>query len=59
MSIKEKIKKIISSEDKLKPYSDEKIVILLSVYGINLARRTVAKSRESLNLESSSKRKTK
>jgi RNA polymerase sigma-54 factor len=59
VSIKEKIKKIISSEDKLKPYSDEKIVILLSVYGINLARRTVAKYRESLNLESSSKRKTK
>ena len=59
VSIKEKIKKIISSEDKLNPYSDEKIVSLLAVHGIKLARRTVAKYRESLNLESSSKRKTK
>ena len=38
---------------------DEKIVSLLAVHGIKLARRTVAKYRESLNLESSSKRKTK
>ena len=58
-SIKEKIKKIIKSEDKLKPYSDEKIVKILKLDGINIARRTVTKYRESLKFESSSKRKTK
>ena len=59
VSIKEKIKKIIHSEDKSNPFSDEKIVGLLSNQNIKLARRTVAKYRESLNLMSSSKRKTK
>ena len=58
-SIKEKIKKIIKAENKLKPHSDGEITDLLSTQGINLARRTVAKYRESLNFESSSKRKTK
>ena len=55
VSIKEKIKKIIHSEDKSNPFSDEKIVGLLSNQNIKLARRTVAKYRESLNLMSSSK----
>ena len=59
VSIKEKIKKIIHSEDKSNPFSDEKIVGLLSNENIKLARRTVTKYRESLNLMSSSKRKTK
>ena len=59
VSIKEKIKKIIHSEDKSNPFSDEKIVGLLSNQNIKLARRTVTKYRESLNLMSSSKRKTK
>ena len=59
ISIKQKIKKIILLEDKLNPHSDEKIADMLSIDGIKLARRTVAKYRESLNLESSSKRKTK
>ena len=59
VSIKEKIKKIIHSEDKSNPFSDEKITDLLSNQNIKLARRTVAKYRESLNLMPSSKRKTK
>ena len=59
VSIKEKIKKIIHSEDKSNPFSDEKITDLLSNQNIKLARRTVAKYRKSLNLMSSSKRKTK
>lgn len=58
-SITEKIKKIINSEDKSKPYSDDKITAILSKENINIARRTVAKYRESLKIESSSKRKTK
>jgi len=58
-SIKQKIKKIIKSEDKLKPFSDNKITKILAEEGIHLARRTVTKYRESLNLFSSSERKTK
>jgi len=58
-SIKQKIKKIIKYEDKLKPFSDNKITKMLAGEGINLARRTVTKYRESLNLLSSSQRKTK
>ena len=58
-SITEKIKKIINSEDKSRPYSDEKISSMLLEEDIIIARRTVTKYRESLKLESSSKRKTK
>ena len=58
-SIKEKIKNIINSENKKNPYSDNKIKDILFKENIKLARRTVAKYRESLNFESSSKRKTK
>ena len=58
-SIKEKIKKIIKSENKSKPFSDEKISQILKDDNINVARRTVTKYRESLNFESSSERKTK
>ena len=57
--IKEKIKKIIKSENKSKPYSDDKIVKLLEEQNINIARRTVSKYRVALNYSSSSKRKTK
>ena len=57
--IKEKIKKIIKSENKSKPYSDDKIVKLLEEQNINIARRTVSKYRVALNFASSSKRKTK
>lgn len=58
IAIKALIKKLISQEDKKKPYSDQKIAeILTKEKGINAARRTVAKYREALNIESSSKRK--
>lgn len=56
-SIKQKIKKIVDSEDSKKPISDQKIVELLEVDGIKIARRTVAKYRESLGILSSSRRK--
>ena len=58
-SIKEKIKKIISHENKKKPLSDNQIKNMLFEEGIELARRTVSKYRESLNFESSSDRKNK
>ncbi|NOX65064.1 MAG: RNA polymerase factor sigma-54 [Chlorobi bacterium] len=46
--IKEIIKDIINSESKKSPYSDDKIAALLNEKGINIARRTVAKYRESM-----------
>ncbi len=46
--IKEIIKDIISTESKKSPYSDDKIAALLNEKGIKIARRTVAKYRESM-----------
>ncbi len=57
MAVKEKIKKIITNENRQKPYSDSEIVKILKSQGIKIARRTVAKYREELGIESSSKRK--
>ena len=48
--IKTKIKELIAAEDKLNPYSDQKISELLSNESIKLARRTVAKYRENLGI---------
>jgi RNA polymerase sigma-54 factor len=57
-SVKQAIKKIIAAEDKSNPHSDQAIVkILEDTDGIRIARRTVAKYREMLNILSSSKRK--
>jgi len=56
-SVQDKIKKIIESENPKKPYSDEKIALMLKNENINIARRTVAKYREILGLLPSNKRK--
>lgn len=57
-SVKAEIKKLISEEDPKRPLSDELIAQLLKKsLGVNIARRTVAKYRMALNIESSSKRK--
>ena len=56
-SVKEKIKQIVAKEDPKRPYSDEKIAEILKNDGIDVARRTIAKYREMLNILSSSKRK--
>ncbi|NLV24301.1 MAG: RNA polymerase factor sigma-54 [Deltaproteobacteria bacterium] len=56
-SVKNKIEEIIASEDVRKPYSDQKIVELLKKEGIEIARRTVTKYREMLNIGSSTDRK--
>ncbi len=55
--IKDKIKTIIDNENKEKPLSDQKIVELLKNDSLNIARRTVTKYREELNISTSSKRK--
>ncbi|MEO9965870.1 MAG: RNA polymerase factor sigma-54 [Reichenbachiella sp.] len=48
--VKQKLKKHIENEDKSKPLSDDKLEKLLKADGYNIARRTVAKYREQLNL---------
>ncbi len=56
-SVKGFIKTLVSSENSTSPYSDQKIVELLKQkHGIEIARRTVAKYREQLNIMPSSER---
>ncbi|PMP76125.1 MAG: RNA polymerase sigma-54 factor [Sulfurihydrogenibium sp.] len=55
--VKYLIKEIIENEDPKKPYSDNDIVDILKQKGISVARRTVTKYREELNIPDSRKRK--
>jgi RNA polymerase sigma-54 factor len=48
--VKHFLKEIIEAEDKKKPLSDEKLEKMLNEKGYNIARRTVAKYREQLNI---------
>lgn len=56
-SVKEKIRKIIATEDPCRPYSDQHIAAMLSTDSIDIARRTVAKYREAMGILPSSKRR--
>ncbi len=56
-AIRAKIKKLVADENPRKPLSDNTIANLLKEDGIDVARRTVAKYRESLHIPSSSDRK--
>lgn len=56
--IKAKIRHLIENEDHNKPISDQKTADKLNTSGIDIARRTVAKYRESLNILPSSLRKS-
>jgi RNA polymerase sigma-54 factor len=56
-AVKEKIKQLIAKEDLRKPFSDQQIVEILQKDNIDIARRTVAKYREMLNILPSSRRK--
>ena len=56
-AIRAKIKKLVADENPRKPLSDNKIADLLKEDGVDVARRTVAKYRESLHIPSSSDRK--
>jgi RNA polymerase sigma-54 factor len=49
-SAKDKIRRIIEAEDTRIPLSDQKIADILKKEGLNIARRTVAKYREQLNI---------
>jgi len=56
-SVRAKIRKLIAAESPSKPLSDSKIANLLKDEGISVARRTVAKYREAMNIPSSSDRR--
>ncbi len=56
-SVRAKIRKMIGSENPSKPLSDSKIAKVLANDGISVARRTVAKYREAMNIPSSSERR--
>ncbi len=56
-SVKDRILHLIRNEDPRRPLSDQRIVEMLRVHDIDIARRTVTKYRESLNLLSSTKRR--
>ncbi len=51
------IKKLVAAENPAKPLSDSKIVTVLDEQGIKVARRTIAKYREALNIPPSNERK--
>ena len=51
------IKKLVAAENQRKPLSDSKITGLLEEQGIHVARRTIAKYRESLGIAPSNERK--
>ncbi|WP_457636170.1 RNA polymerase factor sigma-54 [Persephonella sp.] len=55
--VKYMIAQLIENEDKRKPLSDQKIADILKSKGINVARRTVTKYREQLNIPDSRNRR--
>jgi RNA polymerase sigma-54 factor len=56
-AIRAKIKRLIGQENPQKPLSDSKLVTLLADEGAKVARRTVAKYREQLQIAPSSERR--
>lgn len=56
-AIRARVKQLIAEENPAKPLSDSKLTTLLSEQGIMVARRTVAKYRESLSIPPSNQRK--
>lgn len=57
-AIRALIKKLVAAENPAKPLSDSKIAQLLADQGIMVARRTIAKYRESLSIPPSNQRKS-
>jgi RNA polymerase sigma-54 factor len=56
-SVKEKIRQLISRENPRDPLSDQKLAEVLKAANIDIARRTVTKYREAMNILSSTKRR--
>lgn len=57
LTVKRKIEKLIESEAPKSPLSDSELMRILNREGIQIARRTVAKYRDELNIPSSTERK--
>ncbi|OHU90778.1 MULTISPECIES: RNA polymerase factor sigma-54 [Pseudoalteromonas] len=57
-AIRALIKKLVAAENTAKPLSDSKIADILAEQGIKVARRTIAKYRESLAIPPSNQRKS-
>jgi len=55
-AIQAMIKRLIDAESPRKPLSDARLTELLQAEGITVARRTVAKYREAMNIPSSNER---
>ena len=56
-AVKVKLQEIVNNENKLKPLSDEKLAAEMKKVGLPIARRTVAKYRDILNIPPARKRK--
>ena len=56
-AVRARIKRLIGEENPMKPLSDSKLTTLLESEGIQVARRTVAKYRESMHIPPSSERR--
>ena len=56
-AVRERVRRLVEAEDKADPLSDEAIVSALKTDGVPVARRTVAKYRKELGIESSYRRK--
>jgi RNA polymerase sigma-54 factor len=56
-AIRAKIRKLIAAEDASSPLSDSRIAEMLAADGVQVARRTVAKYREAMNISPSSERR--
>jgi RNA polymerase sigma-54 factor len=57
LTVKRKIEQLIQAEDPKRPLSDSELMRILNREGIQIARRTVAKYRDELNIPSSTDRK--
>jgi RNA polymerase sigma-54 factor len=57
VAIRARIRRLIADEQPVKPLSDAQLAEILAKEGVKVARRTVAKYRESLGLASSSERR--
>ncbi|MGX9720122.1 RNA polymerase factor sigma-54 [Stenotrophomonas acidaminiphila] len=56
-AVKAMVRRLIESEPPARPLADEAIALLLSRQGVNIARRTVAKYREQLDIAPARERK--
>jgi len=56
-TIRIKLQELVDHEDKSKPYSDDELVKRLKAQGLKVARRTVTKYRQKMNIPSSRQRR--